>query len=137
MARIVAKYDVFISHGAFDLALASELSSACRASGLDVYMDGGDPTDETSAESLRKALSRSRFLLLVLPSTGLTTWMTIEIGAAMALGKQICAISQDVSSTGDSPVLARVQLYAPGRIADVIDEIKSRGKVTRKRVASR
>jgi hypothetical protein len=137
MAKRATKFDVFISHAALDLPLANELSSACRASGLEVHVDGGNPTDARMANSLRKALSESQALLIVMPVTGLTTWMLIELGAAKALSKPIYAITQDLSSSRASWVPADVRLYTPGQIGDVIGEIKSLRKSSKKRVSSR
>jgi hypothetical protein len=137
MPKLSTKCDIFLSHSALHTSLANELAAACRASGLEVYSDTGVPVDGGWEDAVRDRLTESDALIVVLPLLGLSTWMMIEIGAAQALGKPIYVIAPDVPPQPMPAGLSRLRLYPPGRIGDVIQDIKSRGKAARRGVSNR
>src|SRR5438270_9620567 len=85
MANRNKTYDVFLSYAANDAPLAIELANACRASGLEAFIDRELlPGGSKFSDALREALAESRAVLAVLSPSGLTPFMEIEIGAAQA-----------------------------------------------------
>lgn len=118
-------YDVFISHSAKDAALADEIANACRAGGLEAFTDIELATGTDTGEALWEALAESRALLTILPPSGPTPSMAIEIGAARAWNKPIFAVVTEPSSTRIPPALSGIRLYTTGRLQDVIEAAKS------------
>src|SRR5690242_3344692 len=76
--------DVFISHAAVDAPLAADIANACHANGLDATASGELAAGDDAYDALWEALAESRAVLVVLPSTGATASMSVEIGAARA-----------------------------------------------------
>jgi hypothetical protein len=117
--------DVFISHSARDSSLALEVANACRESGLEAIADSELLPGADVSDALWEALAESRALLTILPPSGLTTSMAIEIGAARAWNKHIYVIVTDPSSTRLPQALSGIDLYTTGRIQDIIRAVKS------------
>jgi hypothetical protein len=129
MASIGKTYDVFISHSAADAMLATEIAKACRTSGLDTVTDAELSADEGSLwDTLWDALAESRGVLIILSSSGTTTGMAIELGAARAWNKPIFGIVADPSNSRLPPGLSGISLYPAARIDDVIKAIKLSGQ---------
>ncbi len=125
MANIDKSYDVFLSYSIRDAAIASEVASACRESGLTVWMDTMESHPGVSyGDALWEALAESRALLMILSPAGPTSSMAIEIGAARAWNKPIYAIVTDPSSTRLSTVLPGIELFPLGRMEEVIESVK-------------
>jgi hypothetical protein len=111
--------------------LAGEIAAACRARGLEAITDADLPPGGNVTDALWEALAESAALVALLPPSGPTTLMSIEIGAARAWNKPIFAITTEPSSVRLPPVLAGTPLYTAGRIDDVIHEItRSRQPLT-------
>lgn len=128
MAEATTTYDVVISHPPAASGRAKELAEACRASGLEAAIDSELLAQGDTADPLRDALAESRGLLLVLPPTGLTTWMAMEVGAARAWSKPIFAVLTDPASTHLPADLSDLNVYPPGRIDDIIRALKRSGE---------
>ncbi len=109
-------YDVFISHAAGDAGLVAEIANAFRANGLDAITSAELLRGKNASEALREALAESRALVAILPPSGLTATMSIELGAAWGWNKPIFGIVTDPSSTRRLPGLAGIHLYTSGRI---------------------
>jgi hypothetical protein len=118
-------YDVFITHSARDAALALEVANACRENGLEAVTNTELLPSPGNSDALWDALAESRALLMILPPTGPTTSMGIEIGAARAWNKPIYGIVTDPSFTRLPVALSGIHLYTTGRLQDVIQEIRS------------
>jgi hypothetical protein len=125
MAHASKTYDVFITHSARDTALALDVASACRESGLEAVTNTELALFADSSDALWDALAESRALLTILPPTGPTPSMGIEIGAARAWNKPIYALVTEPSFTRLPAALSGIHLYTTGRLPDVIREIRS------------
>jgi hypothetical protein len=125
MAHVGKTYDVFITHSSRDAALAMEVASACRESGLEAVTNTELLPVADSSDALWEALAESRALLTILSPTGPTPSMGIEIGAARAWNKPIYALVTDPSFTRIPAALSGIHLYTTGRLQDVIQEIRS------------
>jgi hypothetical protein len=115
--------DVFISYSTGGGTHAMEAADACRASGLEALTFTELLPSEDVDDALWEALAESRVLLVILPPSGPTTSMAIEIGAARAWNKPIFAIVIDPSSTRLPQALSDIRLLTTGRIQDVIKAI--------------
>lgn len=127
MASAKKTYDIFISHAPADAAFAARLASACRANGLEVLTNQELPVGADWSDVLWEALSESRGLLAIVSPNGPTPSMGIEIGAARAWNKPIFAVVTHPTTTHLPSLLADVRVYPPGRIEDVIREVKASG----------
>lgn len=117
-------YDVFISHGIGDAALALDIAHACRLNGLEAVTNSDLSPGIHVADALWDALAESQALLAIVSPSGPTISMGIEIGAARAWNKPIFAVVTDSSMTRLPAALAGVRLYPSGRIDDVIEAIR-------------
>src|SRR5207244_1403323 len=104
--------------------LAVEIANASQASGMEPLTTGELAGAKDMYDALWDALTESRALFVVLPSTGPTPSMAVEIGAARAWNKPIFAIVRDPSSAQASPVLSGVRLYPIGGVDDALNTIK-------------
>lgn len=125
MAHAGKTYDVFITHSARDAALALDVANACRESGLEAVTNTELLPLADSSDALWDALAESRALLTILPPTGPSPSMGIEIGAARAWNKPIYALVTEPSFTRLPAALSGIHLYTTGRLQDVIREITS------------
>lgn len=125
MASASKIYDVFVSHAAADATLASEVANACRASGLEAATAAELLPVENASDAVWDALAESRALLAILPPSGPTPAMAIEIGAARAWNKPIYALVTDPTSIRVPAELAGIPRFTTGRIQDVIHSIRS------------
>src|SRR4051794_16032100 len=124
MAKRKEPCDVVIAHAPKDVALAREIADGCRANGLETAIDSELLAGPKADHVLREALVESRALIIILSPSGLTTWMTLEIGAIGVGFKPIFIIITDPSATRVPPWLARVPRYTVGRLQEIINEIK-------------
>jgi len=120
-------YDVFISHSLGDTPVARRIAKACAESSLEAFVYGDVQPGESFTNAIWEALAESRALLTVISSSGPTSSMSIEIGAAKAWSKPIFAITAE-PSTRLPIALSGIQLYSIDRIDDVISAIKVSGQ---------
>ncbi len=121
--------DVLVSHAAGDASLAKNVADALRANGLEAVTDAELLDKGTDAsDALWEALSESRALVTILPPTGPTPSMTLELGAARAWNKPVFGIVTDPSAAHVPEWLRGVPVYPSGRIDDIIRAIKQSGK---------
>lgn len=116
--------DVFIANSPSDATLATEIANACRASGLKAITNAELPPGLDTSDALWEALAESRALIVILPRSGPTDSMWIEIGAVRAWNKPIFGVLTDPSNY-PPPVLSDVRLYVPSGIDELINVIKS------------
>jgi hypothetical protein len=121
--------DVLVSHAAGDARLAKNVADALRANGLEAVTDAEllDKGTEAS-DALWEALSESRALVTILPPTGPTPSMTLELGAARAWNKPVFGVVTDPSTAHVPPWLRGVHVYTSGQIDDIIRAIKQSGQ---------
>jgi hypothetical protein len=120
-------YDVFVSHALGDASIARRIVKACAESGLEAFIYDEVQPGENVTNAIWEALTESRALLTVISSSGPTSTMSIEIGAAKAWSKPIFAIAAE-PSTRLPIALSGIQLYSLDRIDDVISAIKVSGQ---------
>jgi hypothetical protein len=125
MAHAGKTYDVFITHSPRDASFAMEVASAFRESGLEAVTNTELMPFADSGDAVWDALAESRALLTIIPPTGPTPSMGIEIGAAQAWNKPIYALVTEPSFTRLPAALTGAHLYTTGRLQDVIQEIRS------------
>lgn len=87
----ITRYDVFISYGGDDIALATEIASDIEAKSMRTFLASRDLTAGMMwAEEVRQALLASRVLLILLtPNSASRPWVMCEVGASWALGKPL------------------------------------------------
>lgn len=85
------EYDIFISYAAGDSALAQELRVEFEQNTISCFMAEKDiPVATEWQQEIRKALSNSRYVLLLLTPRSIDRpWVLIETGAAWVLDKKI------------------------------------------------
>ncbi len=74
--------DLFISYSHKTRRSARDVKALAERHGLKVFMDEGIKPGERWSDSLRDAVNACRFFFLIVPSSKLTQWMNMEIGAA-------------------------------------------------------
>lgn len=116
--------DLFVSHAAGDAKLARELVEACRANGVEAFTAMELPAGADFADSIWEALAECQAMLIILPPSGLTPNMGIELGAAKAWNKSLFVILTDAASAHLPIALAGTQVFTPGRIDEIIREVK-------------
>lgn len=129
MAKSKKIYDAVISYAMGDASFAEEVINACRINGLETFSIQNLPPAARFGDATREAIAESRALIIVLSSTGPTTAMLLEIGAALAWNTPIFTITTDPSSLARLPaVLSKTPVYTIGRIEEVIAAIKASGE---------
>jgi hypothetical protein len=124
MAKRNRLCDIFIANSPSDTALATEIASACRASGLEAITNAELPPGLDTSDELWEALAESRALIVILPRSGPTDSMWIEIGAVRAWNKPIFGVLTDPlhhPPTG----LSGIPFYVPGRMDELINSVKA------------
>jgi TIR domain-containing protein len=125
------EFDVFVSHAAKDKPWASELASALREAGVNIWFDEfdlmpGEPWQEKIAEALRA----SRTIVMVLSAqTAESPWTFFELGAAVADHKRIIPVAREEIDLAHLPSpLRRLQILresspqeAGRRVAEVLE----------------
>jgi hypothetical protein len=124
MTKRTGLCDVFIANSPSDATLATEIANACRASGLEAITNAELPPGLDTSDALWEALAESRALIVILPHSGPTDSMWIEIGAVRAWNKPIFGVLTDPSNY-PPPVLSDVRFYVPSGIDELINVIKS------------
>jgi len=127
MVDVSKTYDVYISHSASDANLATEVAKTCRANGLDAVTDAELLPGSNISDALWEALAESRALLTILPASGPTPSMAIELGSARAWNKPIFGIVTDPSHAQLPSSLSGILLYPSGRMEDIIRAIRVSG----------
>lgn len=125
MTELGKSYNVFISYAPRDEAVALEVATICRQSGLESFTDNELAPGADWSDAIWEALAESRALLAIVSPSGPTPRMGIEIGAARAWHKPIYAVVTDPSATLLDPALAGIPLYTAGRLDDVIRLIRA------------
>jgi len=89
--KINFEYDIFLSYGTDDVAIADELRLSLTSRGLRCFMAERDiPVAAQWDEKIRSALLNSKsILLLITPRSKDRPWVLLETGAAWALQKEI------------------------------------------------
>jgi hypothetical protein len=128
MIETIKTYDVFISNSAGDAKLAAEIASAFRANGLDAFTSAELAPGANISDALWEALAESRAFLAVLPPSGPTPAMTVELGAARAWNKPIYGLVTDPTAARLPLDLSHIRLFTPGRIEEVIRAVKVAGQ---------
>lgn len=123
MAPVNKVYDVFLSHAAAETTLAREVAGACRVNGIEAFTDADLSPGADVSDAVWDALAECRALVLILSTSGLTSSMWVEIGAAQAWNKPIYAIVTDPAMS-PPPALARIPLYPVGRREEIVRAIK-------------
>jgi hypothetical protein len=124
MAKRNRLCDVFIANSPSDAALATEIADACRASGLEAITNVELPPGLDTSDALWEALAESRALIVVLPHSGPTDSMWIEIGAVRAWNKPIFGVLTD-PSIHPPPALSDIIFYTPSRVDELVGAVKS------------
>src|SRR5437867_626522 len=118
-------FDVFISHLATDRELAAEIARVCSVSGLTAFLhDEPVASGDKWSDSLWEALSESKAVIAILPRSGPTPAMAIELGGARAWNKPIFGVLTDPTSRTREIIPQGIHFYSSSRIEDVIREIK-------------
>jgi len=107
---------------------AQELSKAFQANHLEAFVTGDLSTGARLGDSLWEALAESRALIVVVPTSGPTPNMGIEIGAAAAWNKPTFGIISDPSVSNLPLTVPEMPLYTLGRIDEVIQKVKESGQ---------
>ncbi len=116
MATVPKIYDVFVSSPFTDASLALEIAKQCGAHGLDAFTHAELVPGQNYSDVIWEALAESRAFVVIVPPSGLTSSMAIEIGGALDWNKPIYAIVTDPSSTRLPSNLTGVRLYPIGRL---------------------
>lgn len=119
-----AIYDVYLSSRASEGPLALEVASACAGAGLGVFYSSRPDSHAGREDSVWEALAECRALVLILPPSGPTSPMLVEIGASQAREKPIYVIAADPSTTRLPDFLAGARLYTVGRIDEVVRAVR-------------
>src|ERR1041385_8708861 len=86
-------YDVFISHGASDNAVAKEIADGFESAGVATFHAGTADGDEDIGQAIWDALAESRAIIVIIsPETPPHAMGLVEIGAAAAWNKPIVII---------------------------------------------
>jgi hypothetical protein len=124
MPSIVKTHDVFVSHSASDVAVATQIAETCRANGLDTIAQTEIPLGEKFSDALWDALAESRALLFIISDTEPTPSMAVELGAARAWNKPIFGLLTDTTAMRLPSGFRDIPLYPINRIDEVIRAIK-------------
>lgn len=124
MARTKKPCDVFVSHAAADSKTASEIVTWCRESGLVAMIASELTPGERFGDAVWEALAESRAIVALIPASGPTSAMAIELGAAWAWNKPIFGVVTDPSATRLTTPLVEMRLLTLGRVDEIIRAIK-------------
>jgi hypothetical protein len=124
MAKRNRLCDVFIANSPGDATLATAIANTCHASGLEAITNAELPPELETSNALWEALAECRALIVILPPSGPTASMWIEIGAVRAWNKPIFGVSTDPSTRLPS-ALSDIRFYVTTRIDELINAIKS------------
>ncbi len=124
MAKRNRLCDVFIANSPSDAPLATEIANASRASGLEAITNAELPPGLDTSDALWEALAESRALIVILPRSGPTESMWIEIGAVRAWNKPIFGVLTDPLIHPPAS-LSGIPIYVPARIDELINAVKS------------
>ena len=128
---------VFVSYAQSDAAFARKLAQSLRSSGAEIWMDTDIKPGEVWADRIREELGKAKFVVVLLtPDSLKSSWLYLELGAAVADKKSIVAVVlEDVDPGSIPPFLQRYQFIrdtapepAGQRIAEVIKQ--SAGRVS-------
>jgi hypothetical protein len=108
-----------------EAAIALEVVTFCKASGLATFTGSNVPPGEDWSDAIWDALAESTALLTISSPSGPTPSMAIEIGAARAWNKPIYALATDPSATRLPLGLTAIPLYTLGRLPDVVNSIRA------------
>jgi hypothetical protein len=127
MATANKTCDVFICHSARDAPLAREFALAFHGVGLESVAAFDVPAGSDESDLIWQAIAESRAILVILPPSGLTASMAVEIGAAGAWNKPFHVIVTE-PATPIPAALKGAASYPSARIDDVIKAIGSAGE---------
>jgi hypothetical protein len=116
--------DVFVANSASDAPIATAIAVACRASGLEAVTNADLPLGMETSDAVRDALAESRAVIVIVPPSGPTASMWMEIGAAQAWNKPIFGVIGDPAIPHLPPLPSDVKIYALSRIDEIIGAIK-------------
>lgn len=102
---------VYIAHSSRDRWIANQLATDLQARGVEVALDEKDIEHGDSIDStVRDAMAASDDVLLLITPTALnSSWLFLDAGGAMALGKKVIPVLVHVSITDLPDVLSRYQ----------------------------
>lgn len=92
--RSVSPVKVFISHSSTDKWIARQISKQLEEKGIEPFLDEKDiETGDVIGQMIQKNLSECDELLMLLSPAALkSSWVLLEVGGAMALGKRLVPI---------------------------------------------
>ena len=122
MATANKTCDVFICHSARDAPLAREFALAFQGVGLESVAAFDVPAGVDESDLLWQAIAESRAVVVILPPSGLTASMAVEIGAAGAWNKPLHVVVTE-PATPVPLALKGAASYPSARIDDVIKAI--------------
>ena len=100
MVKATKKLNVFLSYSQQDKELARDVSRRLREAGLEPVMDEARiPAGASWVEWLRGAIENSQAVLfLMTPSALASEWLSLELGVAEGLGKQVVPVVAGLSA---------------------------------------
>ncbi len=108
-------YDIFLSYSPGDRDWVEKLRTSLMDQGVQVFDASRDikPGQDWTA-AFEEALSQSQYMITVLTPNSLSSnWVLIELGAAIAMQKNLISIVSKELADSDLPFPARRRIYFP------------------------
>lgn len=120
-------YLVFLSHSSRDTWLAQAIARKLRAAGIAVWIDemslsGGDNLLPVIVSNMKKA---DEAIVVVSNESMRSQWIATEIGIAIALGKRITPLLNNIDHDAVAP-LKGVKSYELNKFDVFLREVKKR-----------
>lgn len=125
MSIATPTYDVFVSHGSHDRALAADVVDRLQAEGLQTFHDASIRVGENISNAIWDALAECHaFIVIVSPDSTPDAMGMVELGAATAWNKRIYVIVNGPATSRLPEALQPYQAYPRNRIDEVLSQIR-------------
>jgi hypothetical protein len=121
------RYTVFLSHSGRDAWLANTIAQKIRAARIGVWIDemsleGGDEVIGAIIQGMKRA---DEAVVLVSNESIRSQWVAVEIGIALALGKRIAPLLNNIDDDAMAP-LKGIKSYELNKFAGLLREMQKR-----------
>lgn len=125
------RFDVFLSYASADRHIADELRFAIEEKGMSCFIDERSiPAGSSWEDEIREALVLSKELVVLLtPRSVGSDWISMEVGAAWALGKRITPILMHVDREALPSLMNRYQSHpieTRAQFTELVEQLSER-----------
>lgn len=126
MSRNSASYDVFLTYSRIDRGVGEVVRRAFEERGLRVFADSASvATGARWEEATRSAMAESRaFVAILSRASSNSSWITLELGAALAWGKAIYLLLEGITAEALSAPMSSLPSVPIARLREVVDEVE-------------